>query len=223
MKQEEKNQEISRLKDEINARLARGNGISDIRDLTLFLKQDQNYLRLYRFDTQLSILLTFLQIWQKEQRNLPDSKTSGTIFYQANSLNALEQKYRAIEYYGLRIENGVPESFCRELLESLLTQKVSGIAIGTILISRTEKPRDNILVVTQELKRRLDFPNAVLLLQSALKEYPHDTELLLEAADCWIQGGQFENAYGLLQKIENPAPEIQEIIDGLQGMVTHGE
>lgn len=223
MRLKEKYRELSRLKDEINTRLAKGNSLSDIADLTLFLTHDQYFVRYYRSDTQLLLLLRFLKIWQEEKQTLPALGIPETIFYQVDSLDALVQKHRQIEYYGLRIENDVPESCCQELLDSLLEQKVSGLALGTVLNEATERVRDNILAVSQELKHRLNLPNAILLLQFALQQFPHDEELLLESADCWLQGQQFEKAYELLLAIENPAPEIQEMIEELQQVIAHDE
>lgn len=223
MKQSEKYHEITRLKDEINARLAKGNSLSDIADLALYLTHNQYYVRYYHSETQLLLLLRFLQIWQEEKQTLPALGIQETIFYQVDSLDTLEQKHRQIEYYGLRMENGVPESCCQELLDSLLEQKISGIALGKILKDKTEHVRDNVLAVSRELKHRLDLPNAILLLQYAMQEFPHDEELLLESADCWLQGQQYDKAYELLLKIENPSSEIQKMTDELRQVTAHDQ
>lgn len=221
MKLEQQYQEIMKLKDELDHRLAGGSSFAEITDLALCLSRDQRYLRLYPTDNQLSMLLHFLKIWQEEKRSLPPLGITESIFYQVGSLEELERKYRRIEYYGLRIENGVPEPYCRELMDELLSQKVSGLAFGMILKNRTENVPENLLAVAQELKRRLELPNAVLLLQFARREYPGEEALLLEEADCWLQGQQFERAYALLLEIENPSPEIRELIDELQQVTPH--
>lgn len=217
MNLEEQYQEISKIKQEINLRLSRGTAASDIRELAIFLAQDRNYQKINTSENQLIKLSHFLTIWQEEKQKLPSLGISEDIFYQVHNLDELEQKHRRIEYYGLRIENNVPEPYCRELMDLLMEQKVSGLALGIIIRNRTERGGHNLLSVARELKQRLDLPNAVLLLQYAREKYPRmEEELLLEEADCWLQGQQFEKAYELLSDLKNPSPEIQELIHDLR-------
>lgn len=213
MKEEYK--EIARLKHEINIRLAGGTAYSDINDLALFLAQNRRYQELYTMENQFVRLQHFLTVWGAEKQKLPDLGISEDIFYQVHNLDELEQKYRRIEYYGLRIENNVPEFYCRELMDLLLEQKVSGIAFGIIVRNRTENGQHNLLLIARELMRRLELPNAVLLLQYARGKYPDAEDLLLEEARCWIRGQQYKKAYELLRETDDPSPEIRKLMDEL--------
>lgn len=222
MNPHEQYQEILRLKCEINTRLSKGTDPSSIKELAIFLAQDREYQALYRTDNQLIKLSHFLTVWREEQERMPLHTISDGIFYQINSLNELEQKYYRIEYYGLRIENQIPQIYCDQLLDWLLEHKVSGIALGIIIRNRTEKGMENLLIIAQELKRRNELPNAVLLLQYAREKYPDHEELLLEEADCWLQVMQWQKALELLQKLDNPTTEILEIISELQQVTKNG-
>ena len=152
MNLEEQYQEISKIKQEINLRLSRGTAASDIRELAIFLAQDRNYQKINTSENQLIKLSHFLTIWQEEKQKLPALGISEDIFYQVHNLDELEQKHRRIEYYGLRIENNVPEPYCRELMDLLMEQKVSGLALGIIIRNRTERGGHNLLSVARELK-----------------------------------------------------------------------
>ncbi len=212
-------QEMSRLKHEINTRLSKGTDCFAIKELALFLAQDEEYQKLYQTENQLIKLQHFLTVWREEQEKMPGQAETENIFYQIGSLDELEQKYCRIEYYGLRIENHVPEPYCSQLLDWLLEHKVSGIALGIIIRNRTEKGKENLLCIARELKRRMELPNAVLLLQYAREKYPEEEALILEEADCWLQVRQWKKALELLREMEAPTAEIQELITELQQVV----
>lgn len=219
MNLQEQYQEIARLKHEINSRLSKGTDYSAIKELALFLAKNQKYQTLYRTENQLIKLQHFLTIWREEQEKMAGQAKTENIFYQTNSLDEIEQKYCRIEYYGLRIENHVPKPYCSQLLDWLLEHKVSGIALGVIIRNRTEKSIENLLCIAQELKHKMELPNAVLLLQYAREKYPEEESFLLEEADCWLQVRQWRTALELLQKIETPTAEILEIITELRQVV----
>ncbi|MCM1119872.1 MAG: hypothetical protein NC543_11020 [bacterium] len=219
----EQYQEISRLKQEINVRLSHGTDYAAIKKLAQFLAENPNYQKLYKLENQLIKLQHFLTIWREEQERMTGQVKTDNIFYQINSLDELEQKYCRIEYYGLRIENHVPEPYCSQLLDWLLEHRVSGIALGIIIRNRTEKGMENILCVARELKRKMDLPNAVYLLQYAREKYPGVEAFLLEEADCWMQVGQWRSALSLLQKLETPTAEILEIMTELRQVIENDE
>lgn len=223
MNSQEQYQKTARLKCEINNRLSKGNDYVSIKELAIFLAQDKEYQELYITDNQLIRLQHFLTVWREEQEKMPEQAVSENIFYQISSLEELEQKYCRIEYYGLRIENHVPEPYCSQSLDWLLKHKVSGIALGIIIRNRTEKSKENILCIARELKRRMELPNAVLLLQYAHEKYPDEEAFLIEDADCWLQAGNGKKALELLQEIKTPTPDIQELITELRQVVENGE
>ena len=215
----EQYRQISTIKRDINNRLSQGTDYSSIRELAIFLAQNEEYQKLHQMENQLIKLQHFLVIWRMEQEKMPGQAASENIFYQINSLNELEHKYCRIEYYGLRVENHVPEPYCSQLLDWLLEHKVSGIALGVIINNRTEQGRENILTIAQELKRRKELPNSVLLLQYAHESYPDEEAFLLEETDCWVQAGQWRRALELLQEIKQPSAEILELITELEQVI----
>ena len=219
MNLQEQYQEISKLKHEINNRLSKGTDYLSIKELAISLAQNQEYQKLYKMENQLIKLQHFLTIWREEQEKMPSQAVSENIFYQISNLDELEQKYRRIEYYGLRIENRVPEPYCSQLLDWLLEHKVSGIALGIIIRNRTELGKENILCIAQELKHRTELPNAVLLLQYAHEKYPDEEAFLLEEADCWLQTKQWARALALLQEVERPSAAIQELMTELEQVI----
>lgn len=207
-------QELILLKKQINLYLECGGDSQNIEELRLFLAESPLNQELKQRDGQLRMMDCFLDIWMKERREFPGSAVD--IFYQVDSLGKLENKYRKIMYCALRAENRVPKSYMDQALEWMEKQRVSGIAIGEITALETEKKVDNLLYLAQELKRREQIFNATLLLQYANKRYPGKENLLLEEADCWMQGQQWRRAYDLLTQLENPVAEIQDIIIKLQ-------
>lgn len=212
-------QEIARLKRKINHCLSKGTSYIAIKELAIFLAQDPAYQKLQGMDNQLLKLQHFLTVWREEQEKMPGDAASENIFYQISNLDDLEQKYCRIEYYGLRIENRLPEPYCGQLLDWLLEHRVSGIALGIIIRNRTEQGRENILCIARELKRRTELPNAVLLLQYAHEKYPDEDAFLLEEADCWLQAGQCKKAFALLQEIRQPSAAIQKLITELEQVI----
>ncbi|MCM1213546.1 MAG: hypothetical protein NC331_09820 [Lachnospiraceae bacterium] len=223
MSLEKEYQEISKLKQEINHRLAVGTAYPNIRALSRFLDQDKRYQELYTMDNQLIRLQHFLTVWEAEKQELPALGIFEDIFYQIRDLDELEQKYYKIEFYGLRIENHVPERYCQELMDQLMEQKVSGIAFGIIIRNRTENGQQNLLSIARELIQRMDLPNAILLLQYARAKYPGTEELLLTEARCWMQGKQPQRAYELLQGMEDPSSESLKLLEELQQVTGCGK
>ena len=222
MRLEQQYRELLRLKEEIDICLKRGTDFQNMKELMLLLAKDQGYQALRGNDNQIVRLECFLKIWLDEERKLPDLGIKEDIFWRISSLDELEQKYQRILYCGLRIENNVPELYINQSIEWLAEQKVSGIAIGEIVVIETRDKEQNLLSIARKLKQHGNMINAVLLLQYAREKYPEQEELLLEEADCWLQGQQWERAYALLTGIKEPSAEIQDLIMELQEVVENG-
>lgn len=222
MRLEQQYQELLRLREEIDLRLKQGTNFQNIKELTLFLAKDPGYQKLKRKENQMLYLDCFLSIWLEEKRKLPQLGIEEDIFNKVESLEKLEQKYWQIEYCALRIENHVPEPYISQSISWLTEQRISGIAIGKIVIFETKDRKDNLLRIAQELKQRGEAANAILLLQYAQEKYPGQDELALEEADCWLLGEQWRRAYELLTAIEKPTAEIRETIMGLRQVMGHG-
>lgn len=216
MRLKQQYEELLRLKKEINQRLEKGTGFAQIKELMLYLAGDQAYPKLKVRENQLIKLESFFNIWLKEKRKLPDLGIETDIFYKVFSLNDAERKYQKIQYLGLRIENSVPDAYCEQALEWAEEDQVSGIAIGKIVAKETEKREENILRLTQYLRQRSDSLNALLLMQYANERFLGNEKLLLEEADIWLEGNQFERALEALEKIEKPSSQVEELISELR-------
>lgn len=216
MRLEQQYQELVRLKREINQRLNKGTDFQKIKELMLYLAQDLAYSKLKLKENQLIMLECFFNIWLQEKKKLPDLGVKTDIFYKIASLNDVEWKYQRIKYCGLRIENVVPEKYIEQAIEWIIEDKVSGIAIGKIIVFETQNKQNNLLSIARCIRERGDSFNALLILQYANETFPGWEKLLLEEADIWLDGGQHRKALEILGKIENPTSEIRELITELQ-------
>lgn len=222
MRLEQQYQELLRLREEINTRLEKGTDFQNIKELILCLAKDQGYQKLKGKENQMIRLDRFLSIWLEEKRKLSELGIVEDIFSGTGSLDELEQKYQKIKYCALRVENRVPEPYIDQSISWLIEKKISGIAIGKIVVFETRAREENLLYIAQELKRHGNLPGAILLLQYTREKYPKQERLILEEADCWLQGQQWRRAYELLRKVEKPTAEMNEIIKGLRQVMGNG-
>lgn len=209
-------EELLRLKKEINQRLKKGTYFSQIKELMLYLAEDPAYLKVKGKENQLIMLDCFFNIWLKEKKKLPDLGIETDIFSGVCSLNDVVRKYQRIKYCGFRIENKVPDEFIRQALGWLVEDRVSGMAIGQIIARETEEKEENILQVEQCMRRDRQVQNALLLIQYANEAFPGREKLLLEEADIWLEGQQFQKALGLLLQIEKPSLQIRMLTEELR-------
>ena len=223
MQLEQQYRELQRLKEEVDYRLAQGTDFQRIKELILYLSQEQAYLELKQKEGRMIMLDRFLGIWMEEKQKLQESGIAEDIFYQVGSLEDLVHKYQKILYCALRIENRVPRPYVEQAVAELVEQRISGLAIGRIVMLETKEKEENLLHRAQELKREGEILNALLLLQYANKRFPGRNGLLLEEADCWLQGQQWERSYELLKAIENPTVEIKEIMSELRQVIEDGQ
>lgn len=216
MEIKQKYQKIQQLKMEINQWLEAGVDFLNIKKLMLYLAENPAYFRLKGEENQLVMFEWFLNIWLTEKKKLPDLGVDTDIFYGVSCLDDIEQKYHKIEYYGWRIENAVPDEYCEQALEELIEEKVSGLAIGKIVVFETWKREENLLYIARRLRQKGDYLNALLLIQYANEKYPGQEKLLLEEADIWLAGKQFYQALELLGQIEKPSEMIKGLMAELR-------
>lgn len=222
MRLQQQYQELLRLQKEIDAHLGSGTDFSQMRRLMLFLAKDSGYSKLKTKENGLIQLDRFLSIWLEEKQKLPGLGIDRDIFYGIDGLAGVEQKYQRILYLGLRIENRVPQDYVSQAMDWLREWKISGIAVGRIIAGETQKGKDNLLRIAQEMKSRGDLPDAVQLLQYANEQYPGEEALLLEEAECWLQGEQFKKAYELLTRVKEPTAEVRQMMLELRQVMGNG-
>lgn len=222
MRLKQQYQELLRLKKEIDQRLNTGTDFWSIKELMLYLANDPVYPKLKSKENQLIMLESFLNIWLKEKKRLPDLRIETDIFYHVSSLDDVERKYQKIKYCALRVENNVPDKYLEEAFEWIKADHVSGIAIGNIVNSETEKREENFLSIVQYLKCKGNPFDALLLIQYANDIFPGQEKLLVEEADIWLAGQQLDKALETLAKIESPSQEIEELIIELRQVKENG-
>ncbi|MCM1126811.1 MAG: crossover junction endonuclease [Lachnospiraceae bacterium] len=216
MKLKQQYKELLQLKKEINQRLEKGTGFTQIKDLMLYLAQDKAYSKLKGKENQLIMLDCFLNLWLREKKRLPDLGIKADIFYKVSSLDDVEQKYQRIKHCGLRIENAVPNDYIEQALEWLIEDRISGMAIGTIIVKETKKREENVIYIARCLRQKADSINALLLIQYANEAFPGQEKLLLEEADIWLEGNQFERALEAIEKIEKPSSQVEKLTNELR-------
>ena len=203
MKIAEKYEELLALKKELNERLSNLN-FEKIKELIIWLAKSKSYQRVKEKDNQMIILDLFCSVWLEEKKKLEPMGIHEDIFCDVKSLEDMEKKYLAIKYCALRLENNIPEIYCEQAVNKLIDLKVSGIAIGRIIITETYKRENNIICMAQWMKMKQQMITAIILLQYGEKFYERDRNILLELADCWIAGQQWQQAYVCLEKIDKP-------------------
>ncbi len=210
MRLNEQYQELLRLEKEINHRLKSGTDFQKIKELMLDLARDKAYSRLKTKENHLIMLECFFTIWLAEKKKLPELGIETDIFYQVYGLKDIERKYRKIQYCGLRIENDLPDEYCEQIIEDLMDEKISGLAIGKVVVFETKKREDNILRIAQWLRRKGDILNALLLVQYGNEAFPDQEKLLREEAEIWLSGQQEERAAELLNRIRSLSQETRK-------------
>lgn len=222
MRLQQQYRELLRLQKEINAHLESGTDFPQMRELMLYLAKDTGYAKLKTKENRLIQLDRFFGIWLEERRKLPALGIDRDIFYGIDSLAGVERKYQRVLYLGLRIENHMPPICVQQALDWMEEWKISGIAIGRIVAGETHRGRDNLLRIAQEMKGRGELQSAVLLLQYANEQYSGEEALLLEEAECWLRGKQWEKACELLESIKEPAEETRQMIQELRQVMENG-
>lgn len=215
MKIEEQYKQLLTLKEELNNRLKDLN-FEKIKELTLYLSKLPIYHKLKSKDNQLIALEYFLNIWLQEKKKLEIFGLKEDVFTGIHSLGDIEEKYTAIKYAVLRLENRVPEAYCEQAINELIDLNVSGIAIGKVIVSETSRGEENLLSMACWMKAKSQLVTAITLLQYGAEVYPNNDDLLLQQADCWIEAQQWGAAYECLKRIEEPNAEIQELIEELE-------
>lgn len=222
MKIEKQYRELLRIKKEINQRIENGTDFQRIKELMLYLAQEKAYSKLKCTDNQLMKLDCFFNIWLEEKKKLSDFGIEADIFYKVSSLDDVEWKYLKIQYCGLRIENLVPNEYCVQSLEQIIENEVSGLAIGRIIVFETKKREENLLYIARFLRQKGEIFNALLLLQYANEVFYANEKLLLEEADIWLEGQQWEKAIEVLSRIDKPSQNINEIKSKLRQVIKYG-
>lgn len=215
MKIEQRYKALMQLKEEINENLT-GLDFNRIKELLLWLAQSKVYQKLKREDNQLYMLYNFCSIWLEEKKKLPGIGITDDIFNNISSLKDIEDKYMTIEFGVLRIETSMPDEFYEQFIDTIINDKISGIALERIIALETLKKEENVLEVARRLKKRHQIVTAVILLEAAEGTYLKNNDILLELSNCWLEGGQEERALECLKKIENPDEKVYELMEKIR-------
>lgn len=220
MKIQQQYEELLKIKEDINEKLQELN-FGKIKELMLWLAKSSIYQKLKTKENQLIWLERFCNIWLIEKKELISRDIDDDIFWGVNSLDSIEKKYLSIKFGILRLETPMPEEYYEQAIDTMIDYHISGLAIGYIIILESLKKEKNILKTARLLKDRGQLITAMELLQYGLKTYADNSDLLLELADCWMQGQQWQQAYDCLKKIKEPDGSVEEMIEELEKVVQH--
>ncbi len=166
-------------------------------------------------DNQLLTLSKIYSIWLAERK----FGCTDYLFDRFKSLNEAEDIYMNLKYYCRRFEYDMPEEYLWESIEYIKEKNITGIALYNIVMVETWKKERILLELAHYLKVHKQLLTATVMLQFAVKQYDKNKKIIMELADCWIEGQQWEQAYLTLKKIQKPSPEVKEIITELEEVV----
>lgn len=218
MEIEKQYKELLELRKELNNKLKEHDFLR-IKDMILWLAKSDSFQKLKQKDNQLIALDCFCSIWIEEKKKLEPMGIKDDIFLNVNSLKDIEKKYLLIKYYALRIENKVPDMYRDELIQWIKENRISGIAIGKIVVFETLNREENILNISKHLKENNLIITAMELLQYGLEMYEGNRLLSLEMSECWMEGKQWKQAYDCLCKIKSPTNEDKQVISELKKVI----
>ncbi len=194
-----------------------------MKELMLWLAQSKSYQKLKIKENQLIMLEAFCQIWVEEKRKLEEIGISDDVFYGVDSLESLERKYLTAQFGILRLEMAMPAEYCEQAVDAMIDYRFSGIALYTILMRETSKQKEHIVKLAKAMKQKGQMVTALFLLQKGNEAYPGEENILLELADCWLEGQQWRQAYECLNKIPEPLAEVRELKKMLEKVLNHEE
>lgn len=206
------------LKEEINSKL-KDLSYEKIKELILWLAKSNAFQKLKDKENELIILDFFCTTWMEEKKRLTDLGIEEDIFYGITSLDEVESKYLTVKFAALRMEVDMPIEFYEQAVDSIIEKKVTGVAICKIIVRETAEREKNILQIAGLLKIKGQYITALVLLQEGSEIYPENDEILLELADCWLEGQQWKQAYECLKKIKIPNTEVSKLVVELATMV----
>lgn len=218
MKLQEQFAELEKLKKRINSILAERD-IKANMTLAVELNENRMYKKLVGKDTQLYMLEHFFFIALREQSELLPRGIETNIFDQVSSLEKLEEKYLAMEFTALRMELNLEQEEISETVRRMVSLDVSGIAMFRVIQFETAKIVSNVIRISKELLKQGEILRTLVLLKEAILGFPDEDELKLMLAKVWMEVGEFEEACKCLKQIKEPAPDIVNLIDRLEGML----
>lgn len=211
MRIREQYKEIDRLKCEIDKKLKHLDR-KIIKDLIIEFVREENLKKLFTKDNQLYMLNCFCTIWLREQKKLSGLGLKQDIFENVQSLSDVENKYTAIKFGMLRLEADMPRENHDQVADCIINRRISGIALHYIINSETMKREDNMVALARLLKDRGEYATAIVLLQEGQETFSGNPDILLELADCWLTGGQLNQARECLLKISKQTKMIKNLI-----------
>lgn len=219
MKIEDRKRELIEIKAEVGY-LLRKPDKDAIRKLLLLYARPGVVRRIYSKDPQLLALNHLCNIWLQEQKKLSGTGALRNIFEGIDSLEAVEKKYTMIKLMLLRLEAALPVQYCIESVECLINSQVSGIALHYMIQTVTWSKGNNIAFLARLLKNRGAYDTALELLREAETRFPGSYDILMELADCWLAGAQWEQARNCLARIRKPGKDVKELLKELEKVMT---
>lgn len=210
---------IAEIKEEVDKRLS-DHDFDKIKELILWLAQNEQYQKIRKKDAELKILNFACDIWIEEKKKLEPLGIKEDFFCNVDSIEVLSDKYYACLFALLRMKMDMPEEYYFQTVTWLQENCISGIAL--INITEFERlPNECIFKLANWYREYENLVPALLMLQKMDEKYPKNKDVLLELAMIWLESGQMQKAYDCLRQIEKPEKDIKELIDELGQGVLH--
>lgn len=209
---------MQNLKAEINERL-QSLDFHKITELLRWSAHSPEFQKLKGKENQLMMLDFFYAVWLREKKLLEKMDIHDDIFYGISTLDDVESKYLTMQFGIYRLELNVPETYQQQFIDAIVDKRISGIALNAVILRVSKDQKENALKLARLLKANGQVVTAITLLQEAGDTWKKDAELLLELADCWLAGEQWQAAYDCLREIEHPKPEICDLMQELEGIL----
>lgn len=161
-------------------------------------------------NTVLGTMREMLHCWLRERE-----LGCACLFDDVNTVEEAERKYLIVKHSLWRIEQGLSEEACRAGFSRINGEYISKFFIAWVIHANLDKKSD-VYVAVAEYMAEINLMDALQFLTYATLFYPKDAQLLLQRANYMMELNAWKEALETLWLIENPAEEIQALIQELE-------
>ena len=138
------------------------------------------------------------------------------IFYQIYNLEDAETRYLRMKHGLWRIEQNLSEEKCVQFMEMLEAENISLFFI-TWQIFVNMQYKEELYITIGNYYRSQNLAVAIEFFTYALWWLKDNSQLLLNKADCLMEGAMWKEALDTLEQIANPSEEVVSLIQELRG------
>lgn len=191
-----------------NEGLARGTKEDYLQLYNIF--RDRRYETAIQKTTMLGCLREMLELYRSE-----GVWKDSTIFCNIHSLEDAETRYLRIKHGLWRIEQNLSEEKCMQVMNMIEEEQIS-LFFVTWQIFVNMKYREELYLTIGDYYRSQNLANAIEFYTYALWWLKDNPQLLLNKADCLMEGAMFKEALETLEQIANPSEDVASLIQELK-------